>query len=185
MTQHAANKFAQWLSAKTGHFYRLPTEAEWEYACRAGTSTAYSFGDDAAAMPDFGWFNKNAPEGYKKVGTRKPNAWGLYDMHGNVADWTLDQLAPYDPMGPAWVRATKPYPHAVRGGGWTDPADACRCGSRMASDVSWKMQDPQLPQSIWYHTDAQFLGFRLVRPLKVPAPEQMFVYWNSGVEKDN
>lgn len=185
MTQHAANKFAQWLSAKTGHFYRLPTEAEWEYACRAGASTAYSFGSDAAALSDFGWFTKNTQQRYEQVGKKKPNAWGLHDMHGNVSEWTLDQYAPYTTPATPWVKATQPYPHAVRGGAWTDPAEACRCGARQGSDLSWKMQDPQLPQSIWYLTDAQFLGLRLVRPLKVPTPEEMFHYWNSGVEKDN
>ena len=185
MTQHAANKFAQWLSAKTGHFYRLPTEAEWEYACRAGTSTAYSFGDDAAALSDYGWFTKNTPQRYELVGKKKPNAWGLHDMHGNVSEWTLDQYAPYAANRAPWVKATQPYPHAVRGGAWTDPAEACRCGARQGSDLSWKMQDPQLPQSIWYLTDAQFLGLRLVRPRKVPTAQEMFQYWNSGVEKDN
>ena len=184
MTQHAANKFAQWLSAKTSHFYRLPTEAEWEYACRAGTTTAYSFGDDATALTSFGWFTKNAPQRYEPVGKKKPNAWGLHDMHGNVSEWTLDQYAPYAATPAPWVKATEPYPHAVRGGAWTDPAEACRCGSRLASDLSWKMQDPQLPQSIWYLTDAQFLGLRLVRPLQVPPPEELFKIWNNGVEHE-
>jgi formylglycine-generating enzyme required for sulfatase activity len=188
MTQHAANKFAEWLSAKTGHFYRLPTEAEWEYACRAGTTTAYSFGDDASKLGEFAWFSGNSGGKYAKVGTKKPNPWGLYDMHGNVMEWTLDQ---YDPKGYAglgsanpWNAATMPYPHAVRGGSWNDEAQQLRCGARVASDPSWKQQDPQLPKSIWYHTDAQGLGFRLVRPLRVPTAEQMFKYWNSGVEEE-
>src|SRR5438445_13849968 len=111
-------------------------------------------------------------------------------MHGNVAEWCLDQYAPnYDPFAGGvavdpWAKAMKPYPHAVRGGSWDDPPDKLRSAARRASDASWKMQDPQLPKSIWYHTDAQFLGFRLVRPLKVPSPEELAKYWNSGVEKD-
>jgi formylglycine-generating enzyme required for sulfatase activity len=188
MTQHAANKYAQWLSARTGHFYRLPTEAEWEYACRAGTTTAYSFGDDPAQLTNHAWYVDNSNGKYEKVGTKKPNPWGLHDMHGNVMEWTLDQYLPdFYAKSPAvmpWAKATKPYPHAVRGGSWNDPAETLRCGARMASDPSWKMQDPQLPKSIWYHTDAQWLGFRLVRPAKIPTAGEMFHYWNNGVEKE-
>ncbi|MDX1980058.1 MAG: SUMF1/EgtB/PvdO family nonheme iron enzyme [Bryobacteraceae bacterium] len=188
MTQHAANKYAQWLSARTGHFYRLPTEAEWEYACRAGASTAYSFGDSPAQLADYAWYADNSNGKYEKVGTKKPNPWGLHDMHGNVMEWTLDQYVPdFYAKSPAlmpWAKATRPYPHSVRGGSWNDPAETLRCGARMASDPSWKMQDPQLPKSIWYHTDAQWLGFRLVRPVKVPTAEEMFHYWNNGVEKE-
>ena len=188
MTQHAANKYAQWLSAKTGHFYRLPTEAEWEYACRAGTTTAYSFGDDPAPLGDYAWFGDNSDGKYQLVGKKKPNPWGLYDMHGNVMEWTLDQYSAsgYSGLGTdnPWNTAKEPYPHAVRGGAWTDPEGFLRCGARIASDPSWKQQDPQLPKSIWYHTDAQGLGFRLVRPVKVPSAEQMYRYWNSGVENE-
>lgn len=185
MTQHAANQYAEWLSAKTGEFYRLPTEAEWEYACRAGTDTG------AAKLGDYAWYAANSQGKYQKVATKKPNAWGLYDMLGNVMEWTLDQYAPYKagaavnpPEINPWVKATKPYPHAVRGGSWNDPADMLRCDARVASDASWKQQDPQLPKSIWYHTDAQWLGFRLVRPAKVPSAEEMYQYWNSGLEHD-
>ncbi len=175
MTQHAANKYAEWLSARTGEFYRLPTEAEWEYACRAGGT-----GQTDA------WHSGNSNGKYQLIGKKQPNAWGLYDMLGNVMEWTLDQYAPYTdkPATEPWVVATKPYPHAVRGGSWADDAEKCRCGARVASDATWKQQDPQLPKSIWYHTDAQGLGFRLVRPLKVPGPEDLFRYWNNGVERD-
>jgi formylglycine-generating enzyme required for sulfatase activity len=186
MTQHAANKYAEWLSAKTGEFYRLPTEAEWEYACRAGTTTPYFFGADVAQLGDYAWYSANSSGKYQKVGTKKPNAWGLYDMLGNVMEWTLDQYAAYQakPEDNPWLRATTPYPHSVRGGSWNDKADLLRCAARVASDFSWKQQDPQLPKSVWYETDAQWLGFRLVRPVKLPAPEEMYKYWNSGVEHD-
>ncbi len=187
MTQHAANKYAEWLSARTGEFYRLPTEAEWEYACRAGTTTAYSFGDDASKLGDYAWYSANSHGKYQKVATKKPNAWGLYDMMGNVMEWTLDQYGPYPPDAQTnpWVKATRPYPHAVRGGSWNDPAGMLRCGARVASDPSWKQQDPQLPKSIWYETDAQWLGFRLVRPVRIPTALEMYRYWNSGVELDD
>jgi formylglycine-generating enzyme required for sulfatase activity len=186
MTQHAANKYAEWLSAKVGEFYRLPTEAEWEYACRAGSTTAYSFGDDPAKLSDYAWYSANSKGNYHQVGTKKPNQWGLYDMLGNVMEWTLDQYAPYKAGAESnpWVKATEPYPHAARGGSWNDKADMLRCSARVASDPSWKQQDPQLPKSIWYETDAQWLGFRLVRPEKVPGSDEMYRYWNSGVEDD-
>lgn len=192
MTQHAANKFCQWLSAKTGHFYRLPTEAEWEYACRAGTTTAYSFGNDASKLDEYAWFADNSDSKYQRVGKKKPNPWGLYDMHGNVLEWTLDQ---YDPdyyktcaaqgvVTDPWNVATKPYPQVARGGSWDDEPAALRSAARRGSNRAWKRTDPQLPKSIWYHTDAQFLGLRIVRPLAVPPPEEMMKYWTSGVEKD-
>lgn len=190
MTQHSANKFCQWLSAKTGHFYRLPTEAEWEYAARAGTTTAYFWGDDPKQIGEYCWWGKNADFKYQKVGKKKPNPWGLHDILGNVLEWTIDQYDPaYYANSPAvdpWNKATKPYPHSARGGSWDDDkAEKLRVAARRASDKSWKIQDPQLPKSIWYHTDAQFLGFRIVRPLKTPSKEEMQAYWNSGVEKDN
>src|SRR5687768_4255373 len=109
-------------------------------------------------------------------------------MHGNVMEWTLDQ---YDPAGykglgsdNPWNVSKVPYPQAVRGGAWTDAADQLQCGAHVGSDPTWKMQDPQLPKSIWYHTDTQSLGFRLVRPAKVPPADQLFKYWNSGVHDE-
>ena len=190
MTQHAASIYCQWLSAKTGHFYRLPTEAEWEYACRAGATTAYFFGDDPAQLGQYAWFGDNSDYKYQKVGRKKPNPWGLYDILGNVDEWTLDQ---YDPnyykqltgtVPEPWNKSTKPYPQVVRGGSWQDDPDKLRAACRRGSSSDWKMQDPQLPKSIWFMTDAQFLGFRIIRPLKVPAAEEMFKYWHSGVEKE-
>jgi formylglycine-generating enzyme required for sulfatase activity len=191
MTHHAANKYCEWLSAKTGEYYRLPTEAEWEYACRAGTKTKYSFGDDERQLGRYAWFEKNSDFKYQKVGRKQPNPWGLYDMHGNVAEWTLDGYEPnaYEKFANGvaadpFVRGTKPYPHIARGGSWDDSAEGLRSAVRRFSDKSWKQQDPQLPKSIWYLTDAQFLGFRVIRPLKVPAPEELQKVWNNGVERD-
>jgi formylglycine-generating enzyme required for sulfatase activity len=188
MTQHAANKFAQWLSAKTGEYYRLPTEAEWEYACRAGSTTPVPPGP----IDEYAWYAKNSAMApftggtYHKVGTKKPNAWGLYDMLGNVMEWTLDQYAPYTaaPAENPWVKSTAPYPHAVRGGSWNDDEARLTCTARVQSDPSWKKLDPQLPKSIWYMTNAQWLGFRLVRPSTLPGADEMYRAWNNGVALD-
>jgi formylglycine-generating enzyme required for sulfatase activity len=188
MTAHAANKFAQWLSVRTGEYYRVPTEAEWEYACRAGGPPSL----DEAQLAEVAWYQKNSPtpeftDGtYHKLGTKKPNAWGLHDMLGNVMEWTLDQYGPYT-AGPAtnpWVKVTTSYPIAVRGGSWNDPAARVNCTIRYKSDAVWKERDPQLPTSVWYMTDAEWLGFRLVRPALVPSAEEMYRTWNNGVEVD-
>ena len=192
MTQHAANKYCEWLSAKTGHFYRLPTEAEWEYACRAGTTTVYSWGDSLDKLDDYAWHADNSDFKYQKVGKKKPNPWGLHDIHGNVTEWVIDQYAAdtylnhskLDSVANPWVKATTPYPHSARGGSWDDFPERLRSAARRGSDKAWKAQDPQLPKSIWYLTDAQFLGFRLVRPLEVVSPIELSKYWTNGVERD-
>ncbi|MBL9152932.1 MAG: SUMF1/EgtB/PvdO family nonheme iron enzyme [Verrucomicrobiales bacterium] len=191
MTEHAALKFCQWLSAQTGHYYRLPTEAEWEYACRAGTTTAYHFGDDPSKIEEYAVLDPNQTRtGYEKVGTKKPNPWGLYDMHGNVLEWCLDQYkadAYADRTGVSdnpYVRPTTLYPRVARGGSWYDTADLLRSAARTASHPDWKVQDPQLPKSIWYHTDATWLGFRLVRPLDIPDAETMNDIWNQGTRDE-
>jgi formylglycine-generating enzyme required for sulfatase activity len=190
MTHHAANKYCQWLSAQTGHFYRLPTEAEWEYAARAGTTTAYFFGDDPKQLKDYAWFFENAPNfQYAKVGLKKPNPWGLHDIYGNVCEWTLDQYAENSfsklgDNGNIWNKSTTPYPHIARGGHYDDDSELCRSAARRASNPDWKQQDPQLPKSIWYLTDATWLGFRIVRPLEIPTVEEMFAAWNNGVAKE-
>jgi formylglycine-generating enzyme required for sulfatase activity len=189
MTHYAAVKFCQWLSAKTGHFYRLPTEAEWEYACRAGTTTAYSFGDGADSIGDYAWYEENSEFVYQKVARKKPNPWGLYDMHGNVMEWCLDGLTPdytawAGEVSNPWKRPTKPYPHVARGGSYDDPADRLRSGARRGSDRSWKMTDPQLPKSAWWLSDNKMIGFRVVRPLKVPDADQLARYWNNLTERE-
>jgi formylglycine-generating enzyme required for sulfatase activity len=171
MTWHAAAEYCRWLSAKTGHHYRLPTEAEWEYAARAGTETPWSSGAQAASLANSAWYADNANSVPHAVGGKQPNAFGLHDMHGNVAEWTLDR---YDPKRYASLKgkaAKNPvampdaarYPHAVRGGSFEDDAEHLRSAARRASKPAWSRRDPQEPQSIWWHTDATFVGFRIAR----------------------
>jgi formylglycine-generating enzyme required for sulfatase activity len=188
MTQHSCRVFCQWLSAKTGRYYRLPTEAEWEYACRAGRATAYNFGDDPAALGDHAWWLDNSSEKYQRVGRKKPNAWGLHDMHGNVSEWVLDQYTTdfyaqckaqgvvKDPL----AIPLQEYDRVTRGGSWDDGPRRNRSASRVPSTEDWKQQDPQLPQSIWYFTDATFLGFRIVRPLVEPSAEEKAAKWDKS-----
>ena len=183
MTQYAASKFCEWLSAMTGNFYRLPTEAEWEYACRAGSTTPYSFEENSAELNDYGWFKGNSGGKYQKVGQKKPNAWGLYDMHGNVSEWTLDQYIPdiYEKRQESTVdpfeKPVKIYPRSTRGGSWQDEPSGLRSASRSYSKKRWKIRDPQFPKSKWWHTDAPFVGFRIVRPYRTPDPEDQKKFW--------
>ncbi len=174
MTHHSAMEFTRWLSEKTGKAYRLPTEAEWEYACRAGTKTAYSFGDDPEAIKDYGWFVDNC-EKPQPVGKKKPNPFGLFDMHGNVAEWCLDHYeadryshlpADQATIGPVVLPDAKEYSYVARGGSWDDDPEKLRSAARRASDREWSVRDPQRPQSIWWHTDAQFVGIRVVRAVE-------------------
>ena len=183
MSQTTAMMYCKWLYKKTGIFYRLPTEAEWEYACRAGSSSIYYFGDDTATIGDYAWYLGNSGKKYHQVKQKKPNVWGLYDMLGNVAEWTLDQYdslyfknigdQPYDPLIPPGAR----YPKTVRGGGYKDREAALRCAARNKSDASWNRRDPQIPKSKWWLTDAMAVGFRLVAPLKQPSPEEAEAFY--------
>jgi formylglycine-generating enzyme required for sulfatase activity len=175
ITQHAAMEYCRWLSAKTGKIYRLPTEAEWEWACRAGTTTAYSFGDDPEKLADYAWYDKNSEEVAHKVAQKKANPWGLLDMHGNVAEWCIDHYKddyykslPIDKisLGPVLLPDDKRYSYVARGGSWIDPPAMCRSAARRGSKQDWLKRDPQQPQSIWWMTDADYVGFRVVRPVE-------------------
>lgn len=175
MTHHAAMEYCRWLSDKTGKKYRLPTEAEWEWACRAGTTTAYSFGDDPAKLGEYGWFEGNSEDKAQKVRQKKPNPWGLYDMHGGVAEWCIDRYKKdfYAglPMDKATLNPFNPptdarYGYVARGGGWLDNPEVCRSAARVASEKDWLRRDPQSPKSIWWMTEANYVGFRVVRAVE-------------------
>ncbi len=187
MTHYAAVMFTKWLTVKTGDFYRLPTEAEWEYACRAGENGAYQPPDN---LNDYAVHRGNSNRSYDRVDSKEPNALGIYNMLGNVAEWTMDQYhedyfdrLEGDPaVNPLFI-PDELYPRAARGGSWTDVAEAASCLNRRASNPRWKMNDPQLPKSLWWHTNAPFIGFRVVKPKNQPeSVEEMEKYWIEAIQ---
>ncbi len=173
MSQQAAMMYCKWLYTKTGRFYRLPTEAEWEYACKAGHADPITM----SALKETAWFQENSQSGFHHVMEKKPNAWGLFDMLGNLSEWTLDQ---YDPSGYAMLTHKDPmtvpgarYPRTTRGGSFMDLDNQLRCANRIPSDAKWNQRDPQIPKSRWWLTDGMFVGFRVVRPFKEPTQEDI------------
>lgn len=196
MSQYAAKQYTKWLSRMSEDFYRLPTEAEWEYACRAGTTTAFYFGDDSDELEEHAWLIDNSDEERHDVGQLKPNPWGLYDMYGNVAEWVLDH---YNEEGYTHVeegaevdteKAFAPpkeiYGRVVRGGSFELEVEDCRSAARLGSEEEWKLEDPNFPQSPWWYTDmpGTGVGFRLMRPLTPPATlEAMDKYWKADIEE--
>jgi len=132
-----------------GHVYRLPTEAEWEYACRAGTTTAFSFGDSESDLEEYAWYDENSEDTTHPVGQKKPNAWGLYDMHGNVWERCQDWHGKYpsgpvtDPTGPSSGSS-----RVSRGGCWSGDPQRCRSAIRDLSSPGYR-----------YY----YMGFRVLR----------------------
>jgi formylglycine-generating enzyme required for sulfatase activity len=151
-----ATEFCKKLSEKTRQAVRLPTEAEWEYACRAGSQTLFSFGDVDSALGDFAWYWGNSGSQSHPVGQKRPNAWGLYDMHGNVWEWCADWFGDYpkgavtDPQGPASGAVL-----VLRGGSWLNDPWRCRSGCR----------DWFTPVSF-----SDDFGFRVVVSVSAPGP---------------
>ena len=174
MTHFAASKFCEWLSSKTGFYYRLPTEAEWEYAC--------SDEMDNLKIDDFAWNRYNSDEKYQKVGQKKPNIYGLHDMLGNVAEWTADI---YNKDVYSKKRKKNPfesgenkYPRVIRGGSWDDESSNLKSYYRSFSTKELQRRDPQIPKSLWWNTDAPHIGFRIVRPFNKESQKLKKMFWN-------
>jgi formylglycine-generating enzyme required for sulfatase activity len=185
MTHYAASTYCQWLSKVTGKHYRLPTEAEWEFACRAGTETPYFFSGDPKRLSKKGLYNKvfgiNAAEINSYVvysstssgKTQEPsfvkaNPYGLKNMLGNVMEFCSDRYAE-DAYSKTGLNVTDPKgpeegtEHVVRGGNYSFDAEDLRCASRDYSKTTdWLKTDPQHPKSIWWYADIKGIGFRVV-----------------------
>jgi formylglycine-generating enzyme required for sulfatase activity len=138
-TCFGAQEFCRWLTRRTGRFYRLPTEAEWEYACRAGTVTAYHFGNNATRLSEYAWFGSGAQQ-IHAIGKLKPNPWGLYDMYGNAGEWVLDDwsdsYSAADGAHDPWRRRKTGNLGVIRGGDWssTNPAELRSASRRRGAD---------------------------------------------------
>ena len=180
MSHHSAMMFCHWLRLKTKLPYRLPTEVEWEYACRADSTGLYGI-PVGEKIGDYAWYKDNSATADRdqgtthKLGSKKPNRFGLYDMHGNVAEWTLDSFAEdtyslraKDPLKSlAFNKPTeKKWGHVVRGGAWCDTAEDLRAAKRVVSEEGWMGEDPQFPRSVWWLTKMDNIGFRVILPLE-------------------
>lgn len=143
MSYLVAEQFARWLSHRTGDVYRVPTEAEWEYACRAGREDALA--DEELA--EYAWFWDNAFDETHPIGELEPNAFGLHDMLGNAAEWCTGLNG--EPL--------------ACGGHFLSKAEDVHCGARMTPSPKWQETDPQIPKSRFWLTDGPFMGFRIIR----------------------
>jgi formylglycine-generating enzyme required for sulfatase activity len=179
MSQQAGIMYCKWLYNQTGFFYRLPTEAEWEYACRAGDKP------DLKKLMEKAYFKDNSKTKFHKVMSNSANAWGLYDMLGNLSEWTLDQYDPaaYEKLADGVKDPTVPpaskYPRVGRGGSYLDEGSVLRCSNRIPSSPDWNKRDPQIPKSRWWLTDGMFMGFRVVRPVQQPTGEEIEKFYAS------
>ena len=173
MTWHNATNFCKWLSKKTGRKYRLPTEAEWEYACRAGTKNLFGSTNAAKQVKDYAWYEVTADSETSEVGKKKPNALGLYDTLGNVREWVSDFYSPT-----AYKEAAKKSPavnpkgpktgqvHVARSGNYSSSVKDLRCAARAFEKKWWRMGDPQIPKSRWWLPEMDIIGFRVARSVE-------------------
>lgn len=143
---HNAEQFCVWLSEKTGRKYRLPTEAEWEWAARAGSEGTYCFGSDINGLMDYAWYAGNSEGKPHPVGTLKASAWGLFDVHGNVVEWvtSMDGRS------------------VTKGGSYRSMAPDLAITAKALQSKSWNATDPQTPKSKWWLSDGPFVGFRIM-----------------------
>ena len=140
----AEREYDEWRLAANGTGYRLPTEAEWEYACRAGTTTDFASGTDVELLRKYAVYSTGNTQGAAPCGSRLPNGWGLIDLHGNVCEWCYDWYGAYgegaesDPMGPAEQPSVKASLRVYRGGGWVLEAASCRSADRDGSSPDFR-----------------------------------------------
>jgi formylglycine-generating enzyme required for sulfatase activity len=186
MQAFSAHMFCKWLYEKTGVFYRLPTEAEWEYVAQRSYDEAQI--TDSAYLVTHEWIAANSGDKYHKTATLQPNKLGIYDLLGNVAEWTMDQYsAEYystikDGTIDPYIIRTKKHPTSVRGGHYKSSLNDIRPSNRTASDPIWNRRDPQLPKSKWWNTDAPFIGFRVVRPAKSMSKEEVYAFFEANLK---
>ena len=184
ITHYAAETFCQWLSKKTGRKYRLPTEAEWEYAARGGTQTPYFFSGSPKDFSDQGFwrkffdaktdsisayviYEKNSKNRTQEPSAVKPNPFGLKNMLGNVMEYCADKYDPeaYRKSGGNVTNplVTEGEEWVVRGGNYTSDAADLRVAARdFSRHEAWLKTDPQQPKSIWWYSDIRGIGFRVV-----------------------
>ena len=173
MTWHNATVFCKWVSRKTGRKYRLPTEAEWEYACRAGTTNVFGVGNDKKQLVDFASYEANSDDETGEVAKKKPNSRGLYDMLGNVREWVYDFYSPdaykdaaqkspaVNPRGPKSGKV-----HVARGGDYSSSIEELRCAARAFEEEWWRSGDPQIPKSKWWLPEMDIIGFRIASSIE-------------------
>jgi formylglycine-generating enzyme required for sulfatase activity len=142
--------------------------------------------DEDGNIDDYAVYAENSYEKYMETGSKRSNSLGIHDLLGNVSEWVLDQ---YDskyykesPKNNPWNIPIELYPRVLRGGSWKDTATKICCTSRQQSMIKWKRKDPQIPKSNWWHTNAPFIGFRVVRPEVQPSREAISAYWLEAIE---
>lgn len=183
MSLYAAVMVSKWIYQKTGHFYRPPTEAEWQVACQLGKN-------DEMNLQRIAVFADNSDDKYRKVGSRGKDELGLSDMLGNVAEWTVDA---YQEDYQTVIDASgKKDPHlfpdsrrtavTLKGGHYQSTSDELGCAERIKSERWWNQRDPQIPKSRWWYTDAPFAGIRLVRPVDQPSEAEIEAYYDKFLQ---